>query len=137
MDEIRALKGERTLMRIHVEEQDKYEGKPVYEAIVETLRHRHMAGATAFRAVEGFGVEGEIHQTGRWSLKLDAPVVIECVDTDENIQAILPELDRIIVGGIITLEQVRVIMYRHNDDDRSNRNATLDVTGKWKQPKDS
>jgi hypothetical protein len=103
---------ERTLMRIHVEEQDKFEGKPVYECIVQCLRSRHLAGATAFRALEGFGPTGRMHESGTWSLKLDCPVVIECVDTDENIQSILPELDRMVSGGIITLERVRVIMYR-------------------------
>jgi len=125
--------GERTLMRIHVEEQDKFEGKPAYECIVQMLRKKHFAGATAFRAVEGFGATGHMHQSGTWSLRMDSPVVIECVDTDEKIQSILPELDRMIGGGVITLERVRVILYRKKlpPEERDAR-ASMEVTGSWK-----
>lgn len=127
------FKGERTLMRVHVEEQDKYEGKPVYECIVQLLRERHFAGATAFRAVEGFGATGHMHHTGTWSLSTDCPVIIECVDTDEKIQAILPELDQMVGGGIITLERVRVILYRKKlpPTERDER-ASMEITGSWK-----
>ena len=104
--------GERTLMRVHVEERDKFQGHPLYECIVQVLRRRHFAGATAYRAVEGFGATGRLHDHEAWSLKLDCPVIIECVDTDEKIKSVLPELDGMIGGGVITLERVRVIMYR-------------------------
>lgn len=126
------FKGERTLMRIHVEEQDKFEGKPVYECIVALLRKHHFAGATAFRAIEGFGATGHVHQTGTWSLRLDNPVIIECVDTDERIQTILPELDSMIGGGVITLERVRVILYRKKlpPEERDAR-ASMEITGRW------
>ena len=127
------FKGERTLMRIHVEEQDKFEGKPVYECIVQLLRTKHFAGATAFRAVEGFGASGHMHQTGTWSLTVDSPVIIECIETDEKIQSILPELDRMIGGGVITLERVRVILYRDkmSPEERDER-ASMEITGSWK-----
>ena len=126
------FKGERTLMRIHVEEQDKFEGKPVYEYIVQLLRSRHFAGATAFRAVEGFGATGHVHHNKTWSLTMDCPVVIECVDTDEKIQSILPELDRMIGGGVITLERVRVVLYRKKlpPEERDAR-ASMEITGNW------
>lgn len=126
------FKGERTLMRIHVEEQDKFNGKPLYEEIVQLLRKRRFAGATAFRAVEGFGATGHMHHTGTWSLKLDCPVVIECVDTDEKIHSVLPELDRMIGGGVVTLERVRVILYRKKlpPEERSAR-ASMEITGSW------
>lgn len=106
-----ARTAERTLMRIHVEEQDKFEGKPVYECVVELLRKRKFAGATVYRAVEGFGPSSHLHQEHWLSIREDVPVVIECIDSDTNIREILPELDRIVSGGIITLEQVRVIMH--------------------------
>lgn len=127
------LKGERTLMRIHVEEQDKFQKRPLYECIVQLLRQERFAGATAFRAVEGFGATGRLHQTSTWELKMDCPVVIECVDTDEKIQTILPKLDEMIGGGVITLERVRVILYRkkkpnEGPDDR----ASMEITGNWK-----
>ncbi|HXG45613.1 MAG TPA: DUF190 domain-containing protein [Gemmatimonadales bacterium] len=106
------LKGERTLMRIHIGERDKYRGKPLYLAIVELLRQRHFAGATVLRAIMGFGASSRIHSDRLEALSVDLPVIVECVDTEEKIQAILPELDEMIGGGLITLERARVIMYR-------------------------
>ncbi|HEU5358646.1 MAG TPA: DUF190 domain-containing protein [Gemmatimonadales bacterium] len=106
------FKGERTLMRIHLGERDKWKGKPLHEAIVELLRARGYAGATVFRAVMGFGASSHVRSDKIELLSLDLPMVVECVDTEEKIQAILPELDGMIGGGLITLERARVIMYR-------------------------
>jgi len=106
------LTGERVLMRIHIGERDKHQGKPLYEAIVRLLRTRHFAGATVFRGIMGFGASAGIHTEKVLRLSLDLPLVIECVDTEEKIQAVLPELDEMIGGGLITLERARVIMYR-------------------------
>ncbi len=106
------FKGERTLMRIHIGERDKYQGKPLYLAIVELLRQRHFAGATVLRAIMGFGASSRIRTDRLEALSVDLPIVIECVDTEEKIQAVLPELDEMIGGGLITLERARVIMYR-------------------------
>lgn len=106
------FKGERTLMRIHIGERDKHKGKPLYRAIVERLRERHYAGATVLRGITGFGATARLHTDRIEVLSLDLPIVIECVETEEKIQAILPELDAMIGGGLITLERARVIMYR-------------------------
>lgn len=106
------FKGERTLMRIHLGERDKWKGKPLHEAIVELLRTRGYAGATVFRAVMGFGASSHVRTDKIELLSMDLPLVVECVDTDEKIQAVLPELDAMIGGGLITLERARVIMYR-------------------------
>jgi PII-like signaling protein len=106
------FKGERTLMRIHIGESDKYQGKPLYKAIIELLRERHYAGATVFRAMTGFGASARLRTDRIEVLSLDLPIVIEVVETEEKIQAILPELDDMIGGGLITLERARVIMYR-------------------------
>lgn len=106
------LEGERTLMRIHIGERDKYHGKPLYQAIVELMRQGHYAGATVFRAIMGFGATARLHTDRIEALSLDLPIVIECVETEERIEAILPELDGMIGGGLITLERARVIMYR-------------------------
>jgi PII-like signaling protein len=106
------LVGERTLMRIHIGERDKFGGKPLYEAIVTLLRERHYAGATVFRAIMGFGATARLHTDKVLRLSVDLPLVIECVDTEEKITAILPELDGMIGGGLITLEKARVIVYR-------------------------
>jgi PII-like signaling protein len=106
------FKGERTLMRIHLGERDKYHGKPLYQAIVEVLRERHFAGATVFRAILGFGASARLHSDRIELLSLDLPIVVECVETEEKIQEVLPLLDEMIGGGLITLERARVIMYR-------------------------
>ena len=106
------FKGERTLMRIHLGERDKWKGKPLHEAIVELLRTRGYAGATVFRAVMGFGASSHVRSDKIELLSMDLPLVVECVDTEEKIQAILPELDAMIGGGLVTLERARVIMYR-------------------------
>ncbi|HEU4564718.1 MAG TPA: DUF190 domain-containing protein [Gemmatimonadaceae bacterium] len=106
------LTGERTLMRIHIGERDRYHGRPLYEVIVELLRSRHYAGATVMRAIMGFGASSRLHTDRVELLSLDLPIVIECVETEEKIQAILPELDAMIGGGLITLERARVIVYR-------------------------
>jgi len=109
---VQGLTGERTLMRIHLGERDKYQGRPLYEAIVHLLRTRGFAGATVFRGIMGFGASAGIHTEKVLRLSLDLPIVVECVDTEERIQEILPELDPMIGGGLITLERARVIMYR-------------------------
>jgi uncharacterized protein len=109
------LAGERTLMRIHIGERDKYHGKPLYEAIVLLLRERGYAGATVFRGIMGFGASAGIHSEKVLRLSLDLPLVVECVETAERIEAILPELDRMIGGGLITLERAQVVIYRGTD----------------------
>ena len=110
------LTGERTLMRIHIGERDKYHGRPLYEAIVHLLRERHFAGATVLRGIAGFGANARLHTEKVLRLSLDLPLIVECVDTEEKIQSILPELDGMIGGGLITLERAKVIVYRpHND----------------------
>ena len=106
------LTGERMLMRIHIGERDKFHGKPLYQAIVELLRSRHYAGATVFRGVMGFGANAVLHTDRVETLSLDLPIVFECVDTEERIKGILPELDDMIGGGMITLEKAQVIVYR-------------------------
>jgi PII-like signaling protein len=109
------LTGERTLMRIHIGERDKYHGRPLYEAIVHLLRERHFAGATVLRGIAGFGATARLHTEKVLRLSLDLPLIVECVDTEEKIQSILPELDGMIGGGLITLERAKVIVYRPHD----------------------
>ncbi len=106
------LTGERVLMRIHIGERDRHEGKPLYEAIVQLLRRRGYAGATVTRGIMGFGATATLHTDKVLRLSVDLPVVVECVESEEKIEAILPDLDGMIGGGLITLEKVRVIAYR-------------------------
>jgi len=109
---VHGLKGERVLMRVHIGERDKYKGKPLYAAIVELLRRKGYAGATVYRGIMGFGASSTVHTDRIEVLSLDLPIVVECVETAERIDAVLPELDEMIGGGLITLERANVIMYR-------------------------
>jgi PII-like signaling protein len=106
------FEGERTLMRIHIGESDRLHGKPLYEAIVELLRHEKFSGATVLRGVAGYGSSSVYHTDKVLRLSQDLPIVIEVVEFTERIEGILPQLDAMIGGGLVTLEKVRVILYR-------------------------
>jgi hypothetical protein len=110
------LQGERTLMRILIGESDRYEGVLLYAAVVELLRTRGLAGATVTQCVMGFGATGAIHSEMSDITALDMPVVIECVDDEERIQGVLPDLDLMLGGGVIMLERADVITYRPHGD---------------------
>ncbi len=106
------FEGERTLMRIHIGESDKWEGKLLYQAIVELLRCERFSGATVLRGVGGYGSSSVYHTDKILRLSQDLPIVIEVVESAERIEQILPRLDEMVGGGLITLEKVRVILYR-------------------------
>ena len=106
------FEGERTLMRIFIGESDKYHGKPLYEALLETLRAKGFAGATVLRGVAGFGASSRVHTDKILRLSLDLPLIVEVIETEEAITSLLPDLDRMIGGGLITLERAHVILYR-------------------------
>lgn len=116
-----AMRGERTLMRIFLGESDRcregpHAGKPLYEAILLTLRERGFAGATVVRAIAGFGASARIHTGKVLRLSTDLPVIVEVVEREEEIQEVLPELDRLIGGGLVTLERARVLLYRPEEE---------------------
>jgi hypothetical protein len=115
------FKGERTLMRIFIGESDKYHGRPLYQTLLERLRQKGLAGATVLRGVAGFGASSTMHTDKVLRLSLDLPIIIEVVETEEAIQAVLPDLDEMLGGGLITLERARVIMYRPGDVRPSER----------------
>lgn len=100
------------LLRIFFGESDRYEGHPLHEAIVLKARERHLAGATVFRGAMGFGKSSRLHTTKILRLSVDLPLVIEIVDSEEKINAFLPVLEGLMGGGMVTLENVRVIHYR-------------------------
>jgi PII-like signaling protein len=108
------FESERTLMRIHVGESDRWHGKPLYNAIVELLRAEKFSGATVLRGVGGFGSSSVYHTEKIMRLSQDLPIVIEVIENAERIEKMLPELDQMIGGGLVTLEKVRVILYRSN-----------------------
>jgi PII-like signaling protein len=108
------LPSEAELLRIFIGESDKHGHRPLYEAIVELVRSRGMAGATVLRGVMGFGADSRMHTAKILRLSEDLPIVIEIVDKPERIAELLPLIDGMIEEGLVTLEKVRVIAYRHN-----------------------
>src|SRR5215469_150558 len=100
------------LLRIFIGESDRWERKPLYEAIVLKAREIHLAGATVLRGPMGFGKSSRLHTSKILRLSYDLPIVIEIVDAEDKINTFLPVLDEMIKGGLVTLEKVRVIQYR-------------------------
>ncbi|MBN1587532.1 MAG: DUF190 domain-containing protein [Candidatus Omnitrophica bacterium] len=97
------------LIRIFIGEQDKWEGKPLFEAIVDLARAEHMAGVTCIKGFMGFGAKAHMHTAKLLRLSEDLPIVIEIVDTAEKIEALLPQLKEMVAEGLITLERVEVL----------------------------
>ena len=100
------------LLRIFIGESDRWQHKPLYEAIVLKAREMHLAGATVLRGPMGFGKASRLHTAKILRLSMDLPLVIEIVDSEEKINTFLPVLDDMIGGGLVTLEKVKVIDYR-------------------------
>ncbi len=110
---------EAKLLRIFIGESDRYEGRPLYQVIVERARQRELAGATVLRGTLGFGANSRIHTARILRLSEDLPMVIEIVDEPERINAFIAELDGIIKEGLVTLEKAEVILYRHQGGDQA------------------
>ena len=106
------LPHESVLLRIFIGESDRSGGHPLHEAIVLKARELHLAGATVLRGAMGFGKSSRLHTNKILRLSMDLPVVIEIVDSAEHINAFLPVLDGMMGGGMVTLENVRVLHYR-------------------------
>jgi len=112
------LQGKARMLRIHFGEDDKWQGKPLYEAIVVKCRELDIAGATVFRGIEGYGASTLIHKKHLlWSS--DRPIMVSVVDTEENIKKLLPALDEMVAEGLIAMSEVEVIRYVHQDGVRS------------------
>ena len=106
------------LLRIFLGESDRWEHKPLYEAIVLAAREAHLAGATVLRGPMGFGKAGRLHTSKILRLSEDLPLIIEIVDSEENINAFLPTLDQMMGGGLVTMEKVKVLHYRSGTDEK-------------------
>ena len=108
------MEGEGKLLRIFIGEADTWHGRPLYDAIVATVREAGLAGATVVRGIEGFGANSHLHTARILRLSEDLPVVIEMVDTKEKIEAIIPTLDEMVSDGMMTIENVHIIAYRRS-----------------------
>lgn len=113
---MRRIEGEQVLMRIFIGQTDRWERKPLYAALLELFRGKGLAGATVLHGVAGFGATSVMHEAHLLRVSQDLPLVIEVVDTQEHIDSVLSEVDRMMSGGLVTMEKVRVIYY-----DRRNK----------------
>lgn len=106
------FEGEGKLLRIFIGESDRFEGRPLYQALVERARAEGLAGATVLRGMEGFGASSHLHTSRILRLSEDLPIIVEIVDTAENIDRVMPAFDRMVGDGMMTLEKAEVITYR-------------------------
>lgn len=105
------IQSEAVLVRVHIGEADKYQGKPLYKKILEILRENGIAGATVLRGIAGYGKSSIVHTASILDISADLPIVIEIVDEEEKIKHVLPKIDPLIENGLITMEKVRIIKY--------------------------
>ena len=109
------LEGKAKMLRIHFGEDDKWEGRPLYEAIVERCRKLNVAGATVYRGIEGYGASTMIRKSHLLRFSSDAPILVQIIDTEENIQRLIPALDEMVAEGLIAMSDVEVIKYVHQE----------------------
>ena len=101
------------LLRIFIGESDRFDGRPLHEAILHLAKTEGLAGCTIIKGFEGFGAASRIHTTKILRLSEDLPIIIEIVDVEEKIDRLLPHLDKMVTEGLVTVEKVKVILYRH------------------------
>jgi len=104
------------LLRVFIGESDRAEGRPLYEAIVQKTRELGLAGATVLRGTEGFGASSVVHKASLLEMSTDLPVVIEIVDSQDKIELLLPYLENMVTEGMVTMEYVQVLLYRHDPE---------------------
>lgn len=106
------IQGPALIARIYIGEADRHDGQPLYQVIVALLRERKLAGATVLRGIEGYGAHAHLHTTRILRLSEDLPIVIEVVDQEDRLRAVLAEVDALVGDGLITLEPIEVFAYR-------------------------
>jgi PII-like signaling protein len=104
------LSGPAKMVRVHFGEDDRWEGKPLYEAVVEAARREDMAGATVYRGLEGYGASSRIHRK-KLLTSADLPIVVCLIDTAEKVERFLPTLQRMVHEGLVAISDVEVIRY--------------------------
>lgn len=108
---MKVLQGQQVLMRIFIGERDHVGHQPLHTAILNMLRKEQIAGATVVRGMAGFGAKSHLHSTHLLALSQDLPIIIECVDTQANIDRVMPQIDEMVIEGLVTLEKVEVVRY--------------------------
>ncbi|HTZ97121.1 MAG TPA: DUF190 domain-containing protein [Terriglobales bacterium] len=113
--------GKAKMMRIYIGENDKWNGKPLYEAIVNGLRAHDIAGVTVYRGILGYGANRRIHKDAKLSLSHDRPILLSVVDAEDKLQKFMPILDEMVQQGLVVLSDVDVIKYTHNYEKTERR----------------
>jgi len=99
------------MLRIHFGENDKWQGKPLHEAIVAKCMELGIAGATVYRGIEGYGASTRIHHASHWKFSKDAPIMLSIIDTEGQIARLIPHLDAMVEEGLVAVSNVEVIRY--------------------------
>jgi PII-like signaling protein len=114
------LEGRAKMLRVHVDEDDRWEGEPLYEAIVKRLRMMDIAGATVYRGIMGYGAGQRVHKSGFLGLSHNLPIMISIIDTSQKIRRAISALDEMVDEGLIVLSDVEVIKYTHTRGEATN-----------------
>jgi uncharacterized protein len=109
------------MLRIHFGEGDKWQGKPLHEAIVSKCMELGMAGVTVYRGIEGCGASTRIHHSSYWKLSKDAPIMLTIIDKEEQIDKLIPHLDTMVEEGLIAMSRVEVIRYSRDPEKAQER----------------
>jgi hypothetical protein len=118
------------MLRIYIGQDDQWEGKHLYEAIVMKLRQMDVAGATVYKGVMGYGAQQRMHKSGMLGLSRDLPIMITVVDKEEKVRAVLPVLDEMVSEGLLVLSNVEVIKYAHSHPDKPDLSLSPERTRK-------
>ncbi|MGA9667912.1 MAG: DUF190 domain-containing protein [Terracidiphilus sp.] len=102
------------MLRVHFGESDKWQGKPLHEAIVAKCRELEIAGVMVYRGVEGYGSSTRIRHASHWTFSKDAPIMLSIIDTEEQIEKLIPHLDAMVNEGLVAMSRVEVIRYTRN-----------------------
>jgi hypothetical protein len=113
--------GKAKMMRIFIGENDKWNGKPLYEGIVNGLRAHDIAGVTVYRGILGYGANRRIHKDATLSLSHDRPILLSIVDTEEKLRVFMPVLEDMVQQGLVVLSDVDVVKYTHNYTESNRR----------------
>jgi PII-like signaling protein len=107
------------MLRVHFGESDKWQGKPLHEAIVAKCRELGIAGVIVYRGIEGYGASAHIHYAGHWGFSRDAPIMLSIIDKDEQIARLLPHLEEMVDEGLIAISDVEAIRFFRPEEVRS------------------
>ena len=112
------------MLRIHFTEADTWRGEPLYKAIVVKCQELGLAAAIVYRGIEGFGASARIHHSRTLSFSKEAPIMVSVIDTEEQLQQLIPHLDQMIAGGLVASSKVEVIRYSRSDETNERRSGT-------------